>query len=568
VSSSCHGSTEERRDVTDSLQASAGTGCKVLVSLRSPSVLSAASANTSEATDDLQDRIGRFARYVFSLASAIFVVGRGVAFAQSGHLALSDLGAPDRIAYEVALVVLIASWWRCRRARMSVPTLRRFDAALTIAISTCWGLLAWSPGPIYPVSATLPVTHTLIGRSVVVPSTLRRTLWISIVSTLPTVFVIATHHVFAPDTPFDEVRTSLAVSWCGVAAAVATVISRTLYGLRQEIREVRQLGQYTLQEKIGEGGMGVVYRASHAMLRRPAAIKLLSKERASEADLARFEREVQLTSRLTHPNTVSIFDYGRTSEGVFYYAMEYLDGMDLDRLIRADGPLEAPRAIRILAGACGALEEAHALGMVHRDIKPANIVLTERADEPDIVKVVDFGLVRSLERHQGGASEFNAAVIGTPLYLAPEAVTSPETVDGRADIYAVGAVAYFLLTGKPVFEAVTVVELCSKHLLEQPVPPSRRLGRAIATDLESLVLACLAKDREARPASATALRAALLECEDAARYDPMASRAWWNTRGGEIRASGNAAGRSASSPAPAVTVSRVGARDRVEDGRR
>ena len=299
--------------------------------------------------------------------------------------------------------------------------------------------------------------------------------------------------------------------------------------------------------------MGVVYRATHAMLKRPAAIKLLLKERTSEADLVRFEREVQLTSRLAHPNTVSIFDYGRTSEGVFYYAMEFLDGMDLDRLIKSEGPLAPPRAIRILAGVCGALEEAHALGLVHRDIKPANIVLTERVDEPDVVKVVDFGLVRPLGGHQGAASDFKAALIGTPLYLAPEAATSPETVDGRADLYAVGAVAYFLLTGKPVFEAATVVELCSRHLLEQPMAPSKRLGTPMSADIEALVLACLAKDREARPQSAAALRAALLACEDAARYDPQAARAWWNTRGAELRR-GRASGRSEASPPPSMTV--------------
>jgi serine/threonine protein kinase len=271
------------------------------------------------------------------------------------------------------------------------------------------------------------------------------------------------------------------------------------------------------------------------------------KERANELDLVRFEREVQLTSRLAHPNTVSIFDYGRTSEGVFYYAMEYLDGMDLDRLIKSEGPLESPRAIRILASVCGALEEAHALGLVHRDIKPANIVLTERPDEPDVVKVVDFGLVRSVERRQVAASEFNATIIGTPLYLAPEAATAPETIDGRADLYAVGAVAYFLLTAKPVFEAATVVELCSKHLLEQPVPPSKRLGKALSPDLEALVLTCLAKDREDRPSSAGALRTALLGCEDANRYDPSASRAWWNGRGAELRASRHAVRRRESS---------------------
>ena len=513
-------------------------------------------ADSSEAADDLQDRIGRFARLAFTVAGAIFIVDRAVTYARSGDPSVGDFAAPRLVAFEVALIMLFASWRRCRGARMNNSTLQLFDAGLTFGISICWGMLGWGPGPSYPVSLAMPATHTLIGRSVLVPSTFRRTLWISTVATLPTVFVIATRHFFVPGESFDRVRISLAISWCAVAVAVAALNSRTLYGLRRQISEVRQLGQYTLQEKIGEGGMGVVYRATHAMLRRPAAIKLLLKERASEADLVRFEREVQLTSRLAHPNTVSIFDYGRTSEGVFYYAMEYLDGMDLDRLIRTDGPLEAPRAIHILAQVCGALAEAHALGLIHRDIKPANIVLTERADEPDVVKVVDFGLVRSVARNQG-ASDVNAAIIGTPLYLAPEAVTSPETVDGRADLYALGAVAYFLLTGQTVFEAKTVVEMCSRHLLEEPIPPSKRLGKVISADLEALVLACLAKDRAARPSSAAALRARLLACEDAERYDPQTARAWWNDRGAALRAGGSSAVRSESSP-KTVRVSRWG----------
>jgi len=513
---------------------------------------SRAPANSSEAADDLQDRIGQFARFAFFLAGAIFIIGRAVASADSGGVSVGDFATPDRIAYVVALIVLFAAWRRCRGARMATATLHGFDAALTIVVSTCWGMLGWGPGPLYPVSLAMPVTHTLIGRSVMVPSAFRRTLWISAIAAVPTVFVIATHHVFEPTASFDRVRVSLALSWCGVAVAIAALNSRTLYGLRKQIREVRQLGQYTLQDKIGEGGMGVVYRATHAMLRRPAAIKLLSKERGTEADLLRFEREVQLTSRLAHPNTVSIFDYGRTVDGVFYYAMEYLDGMDLDRLIQTDGPLEAPRAIHILAQVCGALSEAHALGLIHRDIKPANIVLTERADEPDVVKVVDFGLVRTLGRNQG-ASDFNAAIVGTPLYMAPEAVTSPETVDARADLYAVGAVAYFLLTGKVVFEATTVLEMCSKHLWEQPIPPSKHLGKSLSADLEALVLACLAKDRESRPSSAAALRAAFLECEGAERYDPETSRTWWARRGAQLRASTRSSGRSESSPPITMT---------------
>ena len=211
-----------------------------------------------------------------------------------------------------------------------------------------------------------------------------------------------------------------------IATITCTVISRVIYGLRAEVREARRFGQYVLERKIGEGAMGVVYRATHAMLRRPAAIKLLLKDRASEADLVRFEREVQLTSRLAHPNTISIFDYGRTAEGVFYYVMEYLDGLDLQRLVDQYGPLEPARAIHILAQISGALAEAHALGLIHRDIKPANIVLTERPDEPDVVKVVDFGLVKKFGGNLARVGG-DDAITGTPLYMAPEAITQPDT---------------------------------------------------------------------------------------------------------------------------------------------
>ena len=254
-----------------------------------------------------------------------------------------------------------------------------------------------------------------------------------------------------------------------------------------------------LERKIGEGAMGVVYRATHAMLRRPAAIKLLLKDRASEVDLARFEREAQITSRLVHPNTISIFDYGRTAEGVFYYVMEYLDGLDLAAPRRPIRARSTPaRAINILAQVSGALAEAHALGLIHRDIKPANIVLTERPDEPDVVKVVDFGLVKTFGRSMTESASSHT-ITGTPLYMAPEAISQPDTVDGRADLYALGAVAYFLLTGQHVFQAASALEVCSKHMLEPPVPPSRRLGKPLPADLEAVVLACLAKDSRRPP---------------------------------------------------------------------
>jgi serine/threonine-protein kinase len=326
----------------------------------------------------------------------------------------------------------------------------------------------------------------------------------------------------------------------------------TIRRLRKKVEESVNLGQYTLEEKIGEGGMGVVYRATHAMLRRPAAIKLLLKQSASENDFARFEREVQLTSRLAHPNTISIFDYGRTADGVFYYVMEFLDGMDLERLVREDGPLEPGRAIHVLAQVCGALAEAHLMGLIHRDIKPANIVLTERRDEPDVVKVVDFGLVKTLEPTQSqiGITRVNT-ITGTPLYLAPEAISSPSTVDGRADLYALGAVAHFVLSGGHVFEGKTVVEVLTKHLLEPPPPLSACMSRPISPDLEALVLACLAKERDARPASAAALRTALLACNDARSYDLAATRLWWQQRGATLRTS---ARLGLGSAAPATTM--------------
>jgi hypothetical protein len=371
-------------------------------------------------------------------------------------------------------------------------------------------------------------------RAALVPSLPRRTIIITALVGAPMILVTA---LVVPTSDGGLGRRALdsaaypwmpgttAMMW-GFTILTCAVISQVIYGLRAEVREARRFGQYVLERKIGEGAMGVVYRATHAMLRRPAAIKLLLKERASEIDLARFEREVQLTSRLVHPNTISIFDYGRTAEGVFYYVMEYLDGVDLQRLVDRYGPVPPARAINILAQISGALAEAHALGLIHRDIKPANIVLTERPDEPDVVKVVDFGLVRTFG---GSLAESTAAnvIIGTPLYMAPEAISQPETVDGRSDLYAVGAVGYFLLTGRHVFEAASVLEVCSKHMLEAPVPPSRRLGKPLPADLEAIVLGCLAKDRNARPPSAAALRSSLLDCAGAGRNDVVAARAWW-----------------------------------------
>jgi hypothetical protein len=322
----------------------------------------------------------------------------------------------------------------------------------------------------------------------------------------------------------------------GLSAAgifvVMLVLARKQRALREATLLARQLGQYTLEEKIGAGGMGTVYKARHAMLRRPTAVKLLNLGETTPGAAARFEREVQLTSTLTHPNTVAVYDYGRTPDGVFYYAMEYLEGTDLDTLVARAGPLPEARVVYLLRQVCGALAEAHAAGLVHRDVKPANIFLTRRGGMADFVKLLDFGLAKPLETGAAAGLTRPNAVVGSPLYMAPEAVTHETPVGPRADVYAVGAVAYFLLTGEPVFPGATVVEVCMKQVKEEPVPPSRRAGKPVSPGLEALVLRCLAKDPAARPADAAALLRELDAVAVVGTWTAADAAAWWAAHAG------------------------------------
>jgi serine/threonine-protein kinase len=501
--------------------------------------------DSEESRAFLQARLALFWKVLF-----FFNLAGGVLGTAGGGMVKPG---PDTVITWCAIGLAGTLWWLSRRGKRSIRFCRTVDVVGLLLVAFVGTFLTrfilvgfvrehsvvTGEGSLmadaYVVMIDLfPAAMFLAIRAALIPSSPRRTVIVTAMVGVPKILLSS---IIVPaiggglawraanSGAFPWLPTTSIMEWT-IATITCTVISRVIFGLRAEVREARRFGQYVLERKIGEGAMGVVYRATHAMLRRPAAIKLLLKDRASEADLVRFEREVQLTSRLVHPNTISIFDYGRTAEGVFYYVMEYLDGLDLQSLVDQYGPVEPARAIHILAQVSGALAEAHALGLIHRDIKPANIVLTERPDEPDVVKVVDFGLVRKF----GGSMAESAAsdaLIGTPLYMAPEAIAQPDTVDGRSDLYAVGAVAYFLLTGKHVFQAATVLEVCSKHMLEAPVPPSQRLGKPLPADLEALVLGCLAKDRNARPASAATLRTALLACADAGRFDLAAARAWW-----------------------------------------
>jgi eukaryotic-like serine/threonine-protein kinase len=293
--------------------------------------------------------------------------------------------------------------------------------------------------------------------------------------------------------------------------------------------KLKQLGQYTLEEKIGEGGMGVVYRARHAMLRRDTAVKLLLPESADAVSIERFEREVRLTCQLTHPSTIQVYDYGHTPDGIFYYAMEYLRGLNLHELIARFGPQPESRVVHILVQVCDSLAEAHALGLIHRDIKPANVFLCRRGGVADCVKVLDFGLVR--EYRAGRAEPVKNAgdnvIEGTPWFTPPEAITGFAPVDPRSDIYSLGALGYYLLTGQYIFDAATVDEIHQKQLAAAPVLPSLRTTNPISPEMEKILWRCLEKEPNSRPQSAGELRRLLQASSVATHWSVKEQVEWW-----------------------------------------
>jgi eukaryotic-like serine/threonine-protein kinase len=419
------------------------------------------------------------------------------------------------------------------------------------------GLPAWTRPDVFTLFL---VAQLLAIRATFIPCTERGSMWIAAGALLPAPFLA---YYFFSQRPLADGPSALGLAITSffnvmLVLVVTGLVSRTVHGLRQRVKEAMKLGQYTLDHKIGEGGMGVVYKASHALLRRPTAIKLLPPERAGEHNLVRFEREVQLTSMLTHPNTVSIYDFGRTPEGTFYYAMEYLEGFDLETLVRADGPQAAGRVVHLLAQMCGALAEAHAVGLIHRDVKPANVILCERGGNPDVVKVLDFGLVKQIgPDHEVTTSQSTINhIVGTPLYLSPEGITTPQALDGRSDLYALGCVGYMLLTGAPPFTGESVVEVCGHHLHTPPPPLSERVP-SVPPDLARLIMRCLSKSRDDRPASADALRRELLACSAAADWTPEGAHAWWSTRGKTIMADSERAPRSIGTGSPSVVLTRA-----------
>lgn len=449
---------------------------------------------------------------------------------------------PSGLLAIVGACLLVATIVSLRRLNLAPVVLRAIDVVLTLALSaaSAYAIVidteaAIRDGAILPalaspeVKALTSVSHLLLLRAAIVPSAALPTAVIGMASAL--IYLAGTWFAWsrAGLVPTAGMPVVGVVVLSSFSVAISTACSAVISGLRRRVREATKLGQYTLEHKLGQGGMGTVYRARHALLRRPTAVKVLLPEHLGPVALARFEREVQVTAGISHPNVVSVYDFGRSYDGTFYYAMEFLDGVDLQKLVDADGPQPAARVVALLRQAAEALAEAHAVQLIHRDIKPANMVVTRRAAQVDVLKLVDFGLVKELSREDTANLTANHQIHGTPLYMAPESILKPESVGARADLYALGAVGYFLLAGSPVFQGETTVAVLLKHVHDPPVPLSERVA-GLSKKLESVISRCLAKDPEQRFADARELLRALAECDDVPDWSQLDALTWWQTR--------------------------------------
>jgi hypothetical protein len=502
------------------------------------------SENVGEDRAFLQARVSLFWKVMF------FILALGSGLGIIGAVARPGADLPLTMASAINAGVV---WWLCRGGDRSIRFLRRAETGGLMVMSSLGAVIgryllasftadhaltteeAVVMGDGYITMMQIAGTAMLMAiRAALIPSQPRRTAIITAMYPVPMILVTSFVVPVAGQGLAWRAVDSMAYPWLpvnavmmwGFAIIACSVISWVIYGLRTEVREARRLGQYVLERKLGEGGMGEVYRARHGMMRRPSAVKLIRADRAGEIHVRRFEREVQLTARLTHPNTITIFDYGRTEDGVFYYAMELLDGATLQHIVAVDGPQEPGRVVRTLVMLCGALTEAHAIGLIHRDIKPANIMLCTQGGEHDVVKLLDFGLVKEFDVDRDATLTGANVIVGTPKYMAPESILDSQRADARTDIYALGAVAYYLLAGGDVFTGQSILEICTQHLHQPPQPLSAR-GIAAPPDLEAIVMACLSKDPDQRPQSTVELRRHLAACA-VEPWDSARALAWWD----------------------------------------
>lgn len=471
---------------------------------------------------------------------------------------LRDLLAPERLGLKfqkivflvivpLQLVITIVAWsawahtpFRLRLVEMSVLGICWIAISSTQFDSFChWDDLAFylqgergASGQVLVANLWIvPWFAVIAGYPVIVPNTVRRTFVLAgVMAILP--FLVTAAAVLVSDllswgnTWMIFVQYAI---WFPLAVGIASYGARQAGLLRAQAHAAKRFGQYRLTRKLGGGGMGEVYLAEHLLLRRPSVVKIIRPDRASDRSLLkRFEREVQILATLTHWNTVEVFDYGHTADGTFYYVMEYLPGLNLDELVQRYGPLPPGRVVHLLRQLCAALHEAHTSGLIHRDIKPGNVMVCRRGCVPDVVKLLDFGLVHSapLNNDSGDAAKLTreGVVLGTPAYMSPEQAAG-KPLDSRSDIYAFGATAFFLLTSKPVFQG-GAMEVIAAHLMT-PAPCPTEINAAVPPDVAGIVRRCLAKKPEERFSTIAELDAALAGCPCAADWDDRRAAEWW-----------------------------------------
>jgi len=379
------------------------------------------------------------------------------------------------------------------------------------------------------LSAALRWFLLLVLYGTFIPNSGRRcAIVVSAMAVLPIVLMIGSSRLDTTAGPHVLAALPDTVIMMGMAVAIAVFGSHKLRELRKKAHEAEQVGQYRLKQVLGFGGMGAVYLAEHVLLRRPCAIKLIRPDQAGDPNtLLRFEREVQATATLTHWNTIEIFDYGRSPDGTFYYVMEYLPGMNLQDLVETHGRMPPERAVHLLRQVCQALREAHGIGLIHRDIKPSNIFSCERGKVYDVAKLLDFGLVKTSGMDVNSVKlTHTGSFTGSPAFMSPEQALGRETVDARSDIYNLGGVAYFLMTGQLPFDRETMLAMLHAHAYE-PLAPSDEFNETVSPDLKRVILRCLEKDPEHRFQDVVSLEQALAACDGLTPWTPERAEDWW-----------------------------------------
>jgi eukaryotic-like serine/threonine-protein kinase len=425
----------------------------------------------------------------------------------------------------------------CQRCPTTVRLLRPIElvifglTAIFFVAMQSLEVFCWFPEGTRPYieSPTAPWIMLIFIYALFIPNTWRRAAVVtSLMALAPVVlYVCAWLSVPQVHSAITGARLVAIVLMVSLAAVSGSWGVYTIGRLRREAFEARQFGQYRLKKLLGTGGMGEVYLAEHQLLKRPCAIKVIRSNKATDPQaLARFHAEVRATAKLTHWNTVEIFDYGSTADGTFYYVMEYLPGLSLADLVERHGPLPAERVIHLLEQTCDALAEAHSAGLIHRDIKPGNIFAAQRGGVYDVAKLLDFGLVKPLVPTDGANLTVAGTITGSPLFMAPEQAGGDQKPDARSDIYSLGAVAYYLLTGQPPFDSKNTIKVLVAHLHDRVVPPSHHRPE-VPADLEAIVMRCLAKYPDDRFSDAASLGRAFADCEVAGRWTREIAKQWW-----------------------------------------